>query len=364
MDREMGVVEATTKSGVKAKVSRCQASSVRVGSSAVMGRPCASHRRHAEFRRRRILPISFAGSSSSEEYSEVMQAKMGGSLTYVHERGINYTRILPNLIVGSCLQTGADAKALRRDEKVKAVLCLQQDSDMDYFHLDLDPVLEGCKSAGIDHLRCRVNDFDPYDLRLKLPQGVAALHKAVSSCGEGECAYVHCTAGLGRAPGVAIGYMYWVLGMPLLDAHRLLTSKRPCNPKVNSIRQATCDLLFGLERSRVKIGMKAPVNAKEVLVAGLDMGWDNPAECKRELDRFVLERDLPGGRFQYKYIVDGRWTFNADAPLCDDNGNSNNYIDVSGGENDYLVRKRLLSEEATLTQVEKDILSKELQRRM
>ena len=265
-------------------------------------------------RKRRLLPIppyaslSKGSSSSSEdrtelssEYSETMQAKMGGSLTYEHERGMNFTRILPNLIVGSCLQTAADAGRLRLEENVKAVLCLQQDSDMDYFDLDLDPVLEGCESAGITHIRSRVNDFDPYDLRLKLPAAVAALHEEMRALKEGECAYVHCTAGMGRAPGVAIAYMYWILGMPLLDAHRLLTTKRPCNPKLVAIRQATCDLLFGLDRSDVKIGIRAPVQAKEVLVAGLDMGWDNAQACVRESDnRFVLERSLPAGRFMYK----------------------------------------------------------------
>lgn len=33
-----------------------------------------------------------------------MQKKMGTTLTYRHELGLNYNRILPDLIVGSCLQ--------------------------------------------------------------------------------------------------------------------------------------------------------------------------------------------------------------------------------------------------------------------
>ncbi len=38
-----------------------------------------------------------------------MQQRMGTSLTYRHEDGMNYTRILDDLIVGSCLQTPEDA---------------------------------------------------------------------------------------------------------------------------------------------------------------------------------------------------------------------------------------------------------------
>jgi hypothetical protein len=40
----------------------------------------------------------------SEEYTADMQAKMGNGLTYRHEDGINWNHIMPDLIVGSCLQ--------------------------------------------------------------------------------------------------------------------------------------------------------------------------------------------------------------------------------------------------------------------
>ena len=32
--------------------------------------------------------------------------------------------------------------------------------------------------------------------------------------------YVHCTAGLGRAPAVCIAYLYWWCGMDLDDAYK------------------------------------------------------------------------------------------------------------------------------------------------
>lgn len=38
----------------------------------------------------------------------MMQARMGTSLTYRHEDGMNYDRILEDLIVGSCLQAPED----------------------------------------------------------------------------------------------------------------------------------------------------------------------------------------------------------------------------------------------------------------
>ncbi|CAN1788693.1 Phosphoglucan phosphatase LSF2, chloroplastic [Linum perenne] len=47
--------------------------------------------------------------------------------------------------------------------------------------------------------------------------------------------YVHCTAGLGRAPAVIIAYMFWFCDMNLNTAYDTLTSKRPCGPNKRSI---------------------------------------------------------------------------------------------------------------------------------
>lgn len=37
-----------------------------------------------------------------------MNEKMGSTLTYCHENGINFAHVLDDLIVGSCLQTPED----------------------------------------------------------------------------------------------------------------------------------------------------------------------------------------------------------------------------------------------------------------
>lgn len=55
--------------------------------------------------------------------------------------------------------------------------------------------------------------------------------------------YVHCTAGLGRAPAVCIAYLYWFDSMDLDAAYKHLTDIRPCGPKRDAIRGATYDLL-------------------------------------------------------------------------------------------------------------------------
>ena len=42
-----------------------------------------------------------------------------------HEAGLDYNRVLPDLIVGSCLQTPADVDRLAEQENVRVVYCLQ-----------------------------------------------------------------------------------------------------------------------------------------------------------------------------------------------------------------------------------------------
>lgn len=48
----------------------------------------------------------------------------------------------------------------------------------------------------------RSRDFDAFDLRKRLPAVISKLYKAINR--NGGVTYIHCTAGLGRAPAVAV----------------------------------------------------------------------------------------------------------------------------------------------------------------
>ena len=98
-----------------------------------------------------------------------------------------------------------------------AVLCLQEDSDMAWFGLDVAPIEARCRGRGdIQHIRhararwraagwpgreaasgtagrrFRIRDFDPFDVRIKLPQAVQIVADQVAA---GRKVYIHCTAG-------------------------------------------------------------------------------------------------------------------------------------------------------------------------
>ncbi|GAX75733.1 hypothetical protein CEUSTIGMA_g3176.t1 [Chlamydomonas eustigma] len=268
--------------------------------------------------------------TKSAEYTQEMQAKMGTSLTYRHEAGLDYNRVLPDLIVGSCLQTPADVDRLAEQEGVKVVYCLQEDCDMEYFNLDVSKIQERCEERGdIKHVRFPIRDFDPYDLRMKLPKAITRLAKEHDP--SKGTVYIHCTAGMGRAPATAVAYMAWIRGIPVDTAYEMMTTVRRCSPKIQAIRSATADLLLGTGPVAASIAVHRPGTATSIQVAGLDVGWHQKLDLKRDptTHRFLLHRDLLPGSYPYKLVVDGNWTYSADHPTIKDGENINNVLDVS-----------------------------------
>ncbi|KAL2227347.1 UNVERIFIED_CONTAM: Phosphoglucan phosphatase LSF2, chloroplastic [Sesamum indicum] len=154
--------------------------------------------------------------------------------------GMNYTLITEDLVVGSQPQKAEDIDHLKMELNVGYILNLQQDKDVEYWGIDLKSIIMRCGELGICHMRRPARDFDPDSLRSGLPRAVSSLEWAISE-GNGRV-YVHCTAGLGRAPAVAIAYMFWFCDMNLNKAYNALISKRPCGPNKRAIRGATYDL--------------------------------------------------------------------------------------------------------------------------
>ncbi|XP_020260880.1 phosphoglucan phosphatase DSP4, amyloplastic isoform X1 [Asparagus officinalis] len=298
-----------------------------------------------------------------------MTEAMGAVLTYRHELGMNYNFILPDLIVGSCLQTPSDVDKLRKIG-VKTIFCLQQDSDLEYFGVDISSIQEYAKKCeDIEHIRAEIRDFDAFDLRMRLPAVVSKLHKAVNQ--NGGVTYIHCTAGLGRAPATALAYMFWIQGYKLNEGHKFLQSKRPSFPKLEAIKNATADILTdrfassfqltGLSKNRVRL-MWEGNNCSLVEVSGLDIGWGQriPLIFDEEKRSWILERDLPEGRYEYKYIIDGEWTCNKDELITSPNndGHVNNYVQVHGNNSEdetKELRERLTGEgEVDLSKEERE----------
>jgi len=296
----------------------------------------------------------------SDDYSKRMQKEMGTSLSYRHEDGMNYSKPFPRLFVGSCPQNANDIDRLQK-EGVDIIVCLQQDSDMAYFNLDLAPIKARAEEVGIQHVRLPMHDFDPISLRRSLPSACKQLVNEMSIKTDSQ-AYVHCTAGLGRAPGLALTYMFWVDGCCLDEAYKTLFAGRRCHPQIGMIRAATCDVLGGHEGGKVKVRLAIHRKGAQIVeIAGLDIGWKNRLRLEGNDDgEFSVEKEVPPGRYQYKFIVDGDWQPNLDLPTVDDNGNVNNVLDVAADFSENSVdaerRARIMSQGGRPTKDELETL--------
>uniref|UniRef100_A0A7C9CH39 Dual specificity protein phosphatase 4 n=2 Tax=Opuntia streptacantha TaxID=393608 RepID=A0A7C9CH39_OPUST len=320
----------------------------------------AVHSRSRSFRLEAIPGSKSSGKMSetkeeekSDTYSTTMTEAMGAVLTYRHELGMNYNFIRPDLIVGSCLQSPEDVDKLR-SIGVRTIFCLQQDPDLEYFGVDINAIQEYArKYDDIEHIRAEIRDFDGFDLRLRLPTVVGILHNAINR--NGGIAYIHCTAGMGRAPAVALAYMYWIQGYGLNEAHKLLLSKRSCCPKVDAIKGATADILTGLKKQPVMFKW-VDQNCRLVEIAGLDVGWSQkiPLVFDEGQGSWILNRELPEGHYEYKYVVDGEWVCNKNEAVTSPNqdGHINNYVLVLADDPDSdnaKLRQRLSSDDPDLT---------------
>eukprot|EP00241_Pyramimonas_parkeae_P005442 CAMPEP_0114231364 /NCGR_PEP_ID=MMETSP0058-20121206/4001_1 /TAXON_ID=36894 /ORGANISM="Pyramimonas parkeae, CCMP726" /LENGTH=349 /DNA_ID=CAMNT_0001342701 /DNA_START=88 /DNA_END=1137 /DNA_ORIENTATION=+ len=305
-------------------------------------------------------------SGGSDAYSKEMQEKMGSSLSYNHDEGINYARVTDRLIVGSCLQTAADVDTIHDKEGVATILCLQEDKDMAWWKLDINPIISrAAELEGISHMREPIRDFDPFSVRERCPAVVRNLVTAMHA--HDGTAYIHCTAGLGRAPAVALAYMWWMEDFTLEEAYSTLFAVRPCHPQLKSVRAAACDILDGgMQEQQVTIAIKkegAVADATKVEVAGLNVGWGsrlmlefNPAK-----NQYELTTALPTGKFLYKFILtnstgEETWVHSDSLPTVDDNGNLNNFVELTAKASDPAKvsrRERLMQDNAQLSSNEK-----------
>lgn len=98
-----------------------------------------------------------------------------------------------------------------------------------------------------------------------------------------------------------------------------------CNRVQRFVHQLSCSqtfstafvslLLAGPQTSQA--GKRAHIlTARLLQVAGLDVGWGQQVDMKynQQLGRYEVTRHLPPGRFPYKFVMDGRWTYSADHP--------------------------------------------------
>lgn len=149
---------------------------------------------------------------------------------------INCDRIETDIFVGSCPASVIDIDRLAGGMKVTAILCLQSDKDFETYHLPIEKIRDACTQLGVEWVQRPVIDFDPEDMARSIQAPVDALNELLSA---GKRVYVHCTAGICRAPGTVVGYLHKYRGKSLEEAMETVKSKRPiANPYMEALKIA------------------------------------------------------------------------------------------------------------------------------
>jgi protein-tyrosine phosphatase len=151
---------------------------------------------------------------------------------------MDYDQILPQLFVGSRPRIVEDIDELVRDAGIAAVLNLQTDEDMSWYDIDWQNLEAHYRKTEIEVVRFPVRDFDPEDLREKLPECV---HKLKGLLEGGRIVYLHCTAGVNRSPTAAAAYLHRCRGWDVEKAVAYVKERRNCSPEVEAIRLAAWD---------------------------------------------------------------------------------------------------------------------------
>ena len=137
---------------------------------------------------------------------------------------LNWGEITPQILIGTCPMTKADLERIVANTGVAAVLSVQHDDCLAYWDIDYAEIRIHGEHLGLRMRRCPMRDFDIPDQQRNLAQAVRALADLQTN---GHRTYVHCTAGLGRAPLTVLSYLVWIEGLLPDEAIDLIHRGRP-----------------------------------------------------------------------------------------------------------------------------------------
>ncbi len=136
---------------------------------------------------------------------------------------LNWGEVTPHIVIGACPMTPDDLKLIHAGAGVSAVLSLQHDDCLAYWGIDYTQMRCTGTELGLTMERFPIRDFDIFDMRRRLPDAISTLAHPRA---RGHRTYVHCTAGLSRAPLTVLGYLTLVEGYAPDQAIRFILAGR------------------------------------------------------------------------------------------------------------------------------------------
>ena len=139
-----------------------------------------------------------------------------------------------NIYIGPYPQTEQDFESMYKNG-INTVLSVQTDKDLDYRQLNINILKKYASKYNIKIERYPIEDFNPEELYKKLKGAGALLNDLIK---KGKNVYVHCTAGIGRAPSVVIIYLILYQNYSINDAVELCKKYRPkISPNIEVINE-------------------------------------------------------------------------------------------------------------------------------
>ena len=152
---------------------------------------------------------------------------------------INFGRIEADIFVGSAPQNSVDVARLK-NMKITAVLSLQSDADFKVHRIDWRKLQSAYQYNDIAVQRFPIIDFDETDLGNRLAEPVRSLNSLMVV---GHRVYVHCNAGVCRAPATVLGYLVHYRGMSIEKGLDYIRRNRPqANPYISAVQQGVREL--------------------------------------------------------------------------------------------------------------------------
>lgn len=148
---------------------------------------------------------------------------------------INLNQIETDIFIGSAPQSSVDVARLSQ-MNVSAVLSLQSDEDLRSHGMDWKKIQSAYQYNDIKVQRFQIMDFDETDMGNRLVPPVRMLNDLLT---QGHRVYVHCNAGVCRAPGTVLAYLCHYRGMTIEQGLEYIRRERPqANPYVEAVTKA------------------------------------------------------------------------------------------------------------------------------
>lgn len=152
---------------------------------------------------------------------------------------INFGRIEPAVFIGSAPQNDIDVGRLAA-MKISAVVSLQSDQDFKDYRIDWVKLQRAYQASSISVFRFPILDFNETDLGKKLPEPATQLHRLLAT---GHRVYVHCNAGICRAPATVLTYLCHYRSHSIEQGLAHIRLNRPqANPYLGAVRTGLLEL--------------------------------------------------------------------------------------------------------------------------